>query len=131
MLNLFRCGKVTSGLSALRSKDSNCKGDDAAGISMGRIGGDVGSGGDGIYGNRDDNRVSGDGEGIGVAKNLLASSLVKDSVGGWGLKDIIAMTRSASGGGIELAEAGCSSSSSSSSSARSGCSSARKTSSSG
>nr|GEZ04140.1 reverse transcriptase domain-containing protein [Tanacetum cinerariifolium] len=30
MLNLFRGGKVTSGLSALRSEDSNCKGGDAS-----------------------------------------------------------------------------------------------------
>nr|GFC89708.1 hypothetical protein [Tanacetum cinerariifolium] len=37
------------------SKDSNCKGDDAAGSGMGRTGGDVRSGGDGICGNRDDN----------------------------------------------------------------------------
>nr|GFC97960.1 hypothetical protein [Tanacetum cinerariifolium] len=44
--------------------------------------GDVGSGGDGICGNGDDNRVSGDGERIGIAKNLSASSLVKDSVDG-------------------------------------------------
>nr|GFD35073.1 hypothetical protein [Tanacetum cinerariifolium] len=29
MLNLFRGGKVTSGLSTLRSEDSNCKGGDA------------------------------------------------------------------------------------------------------
>nr|GFD61563.1 hypothetical protein [Tanacetum cinerariifolium] len=36
------------------SEDSNCKGGDAAGSGMGRIGG-------GICGNRDDNRVSGDG----------------------------------------------------------------------
>nr|GFB66071.1 hypothetical protein [Tanacetum cinerariifolium] len=57
MLNLFQGGKVTSGLSALRSEDSNCKGGDAAGSGMGRIGGDPGSGGDGIYGNGDDNRV--------------------------------------------------------------------------
>nr|GFC35963.1 hypothetical protein [Tanacetum cinerariifolium] len=36
MLNLFRGGKVTSGLSALRSEDSNCKGGDAtAGSSSG------------------------------------------------------------------------------------------------
>nr|GFD36691.1 hypothetical protein [Tanacetum cinerariifolium] len=46
MLNLFRGGKVTSGLSALRSKDSNYKGGDAVGSGMGRIGGDAGSGGD-------------------------------------------------------------------------------------
>nr|GEZ44065.1 ribonuclease H-like domain-containing protein [Tanacetum cinerariifolium] len=38
----------------------------------------------GIYGNGDDNGVSGDGGGRGIAKNLSASSLVKDSVGGWG-----------------------------------------------
>nr|GFD40900.1 hypothetical protein [Tanacetum cinerariifolium] len=56
MLNLFRGGKVTSGLSALRSKDSNCKGGDTAGSGIGRIGGDAGSGGDGICGNGDDNR---------------------------------------------------------------------------
>nr|GFD34145.1 hypothetical protein [Tanacetum cinerariifolium] len=31
MLNLFRGGKVTSSLSALRSEDRNCKGGDAAG----------------------------------------------------------------------------------------------------
>nr|GFD63186.1 hypothetical protein [Tanacetum cinerariifolium] len=49
---------------------------------MGRIGGDAGSGGDGIYGNGDDNGVSGNDGGIGIAKNLSASSLVKDSVGG-------------------------------------------------
>nr|GFC05975.1 hypothetical protein [Tanacetum cinerariifolium] len=48
MLNLFRGGKVTSGLSALRLEDSNCKRGDAAGSGMGRIGGDAGSGGDGI-----------------------------------------------------------------------------------
>nr|GEX30664.1 GDP dissociation inhibitor [Tanacetum cinerariifolium] len=89
MLNLFQCGKVTSSLSALRSKDSNCKGGDAAGIGMGRIEGDAGSGGDGICGNGDENG---------------------------GLKDILAVTRSAGGGGIESAKAGCSSSSSSSSS---------------
>nr|GFC75461.1 hypothetical protein [Tanacetum cinerariifolium] len=83
---------------------------------IGRIGGDAGSGGDGICGNGDDNGVSGDRRGIGIAKNLSASSLVKDSVNGWGLKDILAVTRSAGGGGIESAEAGCSSSSSSSSS---------------
>nr|GFD22609.1 hypothetical protein [Tanacetum cinerariifolium] len=116
MLNLFRGGKVTSGLSALRSEDSNCKGGDAAGSGMGRIGGDAGSRGDGICSNGDDNGVSGDGEGLDIAKNLSASSLVKDSVSGWGLKDILAVTRSACGGGIESAEAGCSSSSSSSSS---------------
>nr|GFD33872.1 hypothetical protein [Tanacetum cinerariifolium] len=51
MLNLFRGGKVTSGLSALRSEDSNCNGGDAAGSGMGRIGGDAESGGDGICGN--------------------------------------------------------------------------------
>nr|GEY37262.1 reverse transcriptase domain-containing protein [Tanacetum cinerariifolium] len=44
-------GKVTLGLSALRSKDSNYKDGDAAGSGMGRIGGDAGSGGDGICGN--------------------------------------------------------------------------------
>nr|GFC83838.1 hypothetical protein [Tanacetum cinerariifolium] len=44
--------------------------------------GDAGSGGDGICGNGDDNGVSGDDGGIGIAKNLSASSLVKDSVGG-------------------------------------------------
>nr|GFD12581.1 hypothetical protein [Tanacetum cinerariifolium] len=38
MLILFQGGKVTSGLSVLRSKDSNYKGSDAAGSSMGRIG---------------------------------------------------------------------------------------------
>nr|GFB61457.1 hypothetical protein [Tanacetum cinerariifolium] len=123
MLNLFRGGKVTSGLSALRSEDSNCKGGDATGSGMGRIGGDAGSGGDGIYGNGDDNGVSSYGEGIGIAKNLSASSLVKDSVCSWGLKDILAMTRSAGGGGIESNEAGCSSSSSSSSSSYSSSSS--------
>nr|GFA01584.1 hypothetical protein [Tanacetum cinerariifolium] len=83
MLNLFRGGKVTSGLSALRSKDSNYKGGDEAGSGMRRIGGDAGSGGYGICGNGDDNGVSGDGGGIGIAKNLSASSLVKDSVGCW------------------------------------------------
>nr|GFC98317.1 hypothetical protein [Tanacetum cinerariifolium] len=62
--------------------------------------GDVGSGGDGICGNGDDNGVSGDGRRINIAKNLLASSLVKDSVGGWGPKDILAVTRSACRGGI-------------------------------
>nr|GEZ62458.1 hypothetical protein [Tanacetum cinerariifolium] len=82
MLNLFRGGKVTSGLSALRLEDSNGKGGDAAGSGMGRIGGDAGSGGDGICGNGDDNGVSGAGGGIGIAKNLSASSLVKDNVGG-------------------------------------------------
>nr|GFC27009.1 hypothetical protein [Tanacetum cinerariifolium] len=46
---------------------------------MGRIGGDARSRGDGIYGNGDDNEVSGDGGGISIAKNLSASSLVKDS----------------------------------------------------
>nr|GFD36492.1 hypothetical protein [Tanacetum cinerariifolium] len=45
------------------SEDSNCKGDDAVGSGMGRIGGDAGSGRDGIYGNGDDNGVSGDGGG--------------------------------------------------------------------
>nr|GFC35557.1 hypothetical protein [Tanacetum cinerariifolium] len=55
MLNLFRGGKVTSGLFALRSKDSNCKGGDVTGSGMGRIGGDAESGGDGICGNEDDN----------------------------------------------------------------------------
>nr|GEZ95588.1 hypothetical protein [Tanacetum cinerariifolium] len=55
MLNLYRGGKVTSGLSALRSEDSNCKGSDAAGSGMGRIEGDAGSGRDGIWGNGDDN----------------------------------------------------------------------------
>nr|GFC00908.1 hypothetical protein [Tanacetum cinerariifolium] len=99
MLNLFQGGKVTSGLSTLWSEDSNCKGGDAAGSGMGRIRGDAGSGGYGICGNGDDNGVSGDGGGIGIAKNLLASSLVKNSVGGWGLKDILAVTRSAGGGG--------------------------------
>nr|GFC09531.1 hypothetical protein [Tanacetum cinerariifolium] len=79
MFNLFRGGKVTSGLSALQSEDSNCKGGDAAGSGMGRIRGDAGSGGDGIFGNGDDNGVSGDGGGLVIAKNLLASSLVKDS----------------------------------------------------
>nr|GEV75802.1 hypothetical protein [Tanacetum cinerariifolium] len=87
-----RGGKVTSGLSALRSEDSNCKGGDAAGGGIGRIRGDAGSGGDGICGNGDDNGVSGDGGGIGIAKNLSASSLVKDSVSGWGLKDILTVT---------------------------------------
>nr|GFB71915.1 hypothetical protein [Tanacetum cinerariifolium] len=62
-----------------RSEDSNCKGGDAAGSGMGRIGGDAGSGRDGICGNGYDNGVSGDGGGIGIAKNLSASSLVKDS----------------------------------------------------
>nr|GFC40214.1 hypothetical protein [Tanacetum cinerariifolium] len=66
----------------LRSEDRNCKGGDAVGSGIGRIGGDAGSGGDGICGNGDDNRVSGYGGGIGIAKNLSASSLVKDSVGG-------------------------------------------------
>nr|GFC92717.1 hypothetical protein [Tanacetum cinerariifolium] len=101
MLNLFRGGKVTSGLSALRSEDSNYKGGNAAVSGMRRIGGDAGSVGDGICGNGDDNGVSGDGGGIGIAKNLSTSSVVKDSVGGWGLKDILAVTRSAGGGGIE------------------------------
>nr|GFA05863.1 hypothetical protein [Tanacetum cinerariifolium] len=82
MLNLFRGGKVTSSLFALRSEDSNCKGGDAAGSGMRRIGGDAGSRGDGICGNRDYNGVSGNGGGIGIAKNLSASSLVKDSVSG-------------------------------------------------
>nr|GFC39002.1 hypothetical protein [Tanacetum cinerariifolium] len=45
MLNLFRGGKVTSGLSALWSEDSNYKGGDAVGSGMGRIVGDAGSGG--------------------------------------------------------------------------------------
>nr|GFC46698.1 hypothetical protein [Tanacetum cinerariifolium] len=62
------------------------------GSGMRRIKGDAGSGGDGI------------------AKNLSASSLVKDSVGGWGLKDILAVTRSAGGAG---SSSGSSSSSSS------------------
>nr|GFD40391.1 hypothetical protein [Tanacetum cinerariifolium] len=53
--NLFRGGKVTSGLSALRSEDSKCKGSDAAGSGMGRTGGDARSVGDGICGNGDDN----------------------------------------------------------------------------
>nr|GFB00947.1 hypothetical protein [Tanacetum cinerariifolium]GFB01745.1 hypothetical protein [Tanacetum cinerariifolium] len=88
MLNLFQGGKVTSSLSALRSEDSNCNGGDAAGSGMGRIEGDAGSGGDGICGNGDDNG---------------------------GLKDILAVKRSACEGGIESAEVGCSSSSSSSS----------------
>nr|GFC01023.1 hypothetical protein [Tanacetum cinerariifolium] len=105
------------------SKDCNCKGGDAAGSGMGRIGGDAGSRGDGIYGNRDDNGVRSDGGGIGIAKNLSASSLVKNSVGGWGLEDILAVTRSGGGGGIESVEAGCSSSSSSSSSSYSSSSS--------
>nr|GFD16895.1 hypothetical protein [Tanacetum cinerariifolium] len=61
--------------------DSNCKGGDAAGSGMGRIGGDAGSEEDGICGNGDDNGVSVNGGGIGIAKNLSASSLVKDSVG--------------------------------------------------
>nr|GFD34631.1 hypothetical protein [Tanacetum cinerariifolium] len=52
-----------------------------AGSGMGRIGGDAGSGGDGICGNEDDNRVSGDGGGIGIAKNLPASSLLKNNSG--------------------------------------------------
>nr|GFD22923.1 hypothetical protein [Tanacetum cinerariifolium] len=82
MLNLFQGGKVTSGLSALQLEDINYKGGDAAGSGMGRIGGDDGSGGDGICGNGDDNGVSGDGGGIGIAKNLSASFLVKDSVSG-------------------------------------------------
>nr|GFC12024.1 hypothetical protein [Tanacetum cinerariifolium] len=51
MLNLFRGGKVTSSQSALWLEDSNCKGGDTAGSGMGRIGGDVGSGGDGICSN--------------------------------------------------------------------------------
>nr|GFA31933.1 hypothetical protein [Tanacetum cinerariifolium] len=55
MLNLFQGGKVTSGLSDLQSEDSNCKGGDAAGSGMRRIGGDAGSKGDGICGNGDDN----------------------------------------------------------------------------
>nr|GEX31814.1 hypothetical protein [Tanacetum cinerariifolium] len=38
-------------------------------VTKGR-GGDAGSGRDGICGNEDDNGVSGDGEGIGIAKNL-------------------------------------------------------------
>nr|GFC91782.1 hypothetical protein [Tanacetum cinerariifolium] len=102
-------------LSALRSEDSNCKGGDAAGSGMGRIGGDDGSGGDGICGNGDDNKVSGDGGRIGIAKNLSASSLVKDSVGGWGLKDILAVTRNSgmypgkSAVGEKAAGSGCSS----------------------
>nr|GFC85073.1 hypothetical protein [Tanacetum cinerariifolium] len=48
MINLFQGDKVTSGLSALRSEDSNCKGGDAAGSGMRKIGGDAGSEGDGI-----------------------------------------------------------------------------------
>nr|GEZ22495.1 hypothetical protein [Tanacetum cinerariifolium] len=81
MLNLFQGGKVTSGLSTLRSEDSNCKGGDAAGNGMGRIGGNAGSGGDGICGNGDDNGVSGDGGGLGIAKNLAASSLSRSKLG--------------------------------------------------
>nr|GEY48243.1 hypothetical protein [Tanacetum cinerariifolium] len=68
-----------------------------------------GSGGDGICGNGDDNGVSGDGGEIGIAKNLSPSSFVKNSVGGWGLKDILAMTRSAGGVGEAAAGSGCSS----------------------
>nr|GFC68656.1 hypothetical protein [Tanacetum cinerariifolium] len=59
----------------------------------GGIVGDAGSGGDGICGNVNDNG---------------------------GLKDILAVTQSVGGGGIESAEAGCSSSSSSSSRSSSG-----------
>nr|GFA09824.1 hypothetical protein [Tanacetum cinerariifolium] len=92
---LHYSGKVTSGLSALRFENSNCKGGDATCSGMGRIGGNARSRGNGIYGNGDDNGVSGDDEGIGIAKNLSASSLMKDSVGGWGLKDILAVTQSA------------------------------------
>nr|GFC88160.1 hypothetical protein [Tanacetum cinerariifolium] len=39
----------------LRWQDSNCKGGDAVGSGMGRIGGDAGSRGGGICGNGDDN----------------------------------------------------------------------------
>nr|GEX64939.1 ribonuclease H-like domain-containing protein [Tanacetum cinerariifolium] len=142
----FGGGKVTSGLSALRLEDSNCKGGDAAGSGMGRIRGDAGSGGDGICGNEDDNGVSGDGGGIGIAKNLSASSLVKNSVSGWGLKVILAVTQSAGGAGSSSGSSSSSSFGSSSGSdsgmyhgesvvgeaaAGSGCSSAGKTSSSG
>nr|GFA91474.1 hypothetical protein [Tanacetum cinerariifolium] len=49
MLNLFQGGKVTSDLSALRSKDSNCKGGDAAGSGMGRIGGSSSRSDSGMY----------------------------------------------------------------------------------
>nr|GFA71568.1 hypothetical protein [Tanacetum cinerariifolium] len=143
---LLHCSKLGyPSVDLFKGQDSNCKGGDAAGSGVGRIGGDAGSVRDGICGNGDDNRVSGDGGGLGIAKNLSASSLVKDSVGGWGLKDILAVTRSAGGAG---SSSGSSSSSSSRSSfgsdsrmypgdsvvgeaaAGSGCSSAGKTSSS-
>nr|GFC52821.1 hypothetical protein [Tanacetum cinerariifolium] len=79
MLNLFRGGNVTSGLSTLRLEDSNCKGGDAAGNGMGRIRGDAGSGEDGICGNGDDNGVSGDvgeaaaGSGCSLAEKTSSS----------------------------------------------------------
>ncbi|GKE29512.1 hypothetical protein Tco_1444896, partial [Tanacetum coccineum] len=55
--NVFRGGSAISGLSALRSKDSNCKGGDEVGSGNAGntdVGGDAGSGGDGICGNGDD-----------------------------------------------------------------------------
>ncbi|GJS62261.1 hypothetical protein Tco_0657045 [Tanacetum coccineum] len=75
--NLFRGGSVISGLSALRSEDSNCKGGDEVGGDAGNTdaGGDAGSGGDGICGNGDDSGVSGDGGGVVKARSLSTSSL--------------------------------------------------------
>ncbi|GKG23490.1 hypothetical protein Tco_0391526, partial [Tanacetum coccineum] len=78
--NLFRGGKVNSGLSSLRSVESKCKGvvlDDAAAglVWKSMVGGgngntdasgDAESRGYGICGNGDDSGVSGDGGGVVV-----------------------------------------------------------------
>ncbi|GJX03477.1 hypothetical protein Tco_0189393 [Tanacetum coccineum] len=71
--NLFRGNSVISGLSALRSEDSNCKGGDEVGNTD--AGGDAGSGGDGICGNGDDNGVSGNGGGVVKARSFSTSFL--------------------------------------------------------
>ncbi|GJV10262.1 hypothetical protein Tco_1351803 [Tanacetum coccineum] len=69
--------------SALRSEDSNCKGGDEVGSrNAGNTdaGGDTGSGGDGICGNRDDSGVSGDGGGVGGDKSARAGCASSSSV---------------------------------------------------
>ncbi|GKE95317.1 hypothetical protein Tco_1580172, partial [Tanacetum coccineum] len=82
----FRGGKQTSGLSTLQSVGGSNKGGDDVGASIGKSGGipdggvldgsggDTGSGGDGICGSREGNRVSGDGGGVRIEINLSTSA---------------------------------------------------------
>ncbi|GKA70015.1 hypothetical protein Tco_0776079 [Tanacetum coccineum] len=57
-------------MSVLWSEDSNCKGGDAGNTDAG---GDAGNGGDGICGNGDDSKVSGDGGGVVKVESLSTS----------------------------------------------------------